>query len=448
MSETPDNALHSRLAHWVAGLGILVGALPARAFAADSAGLDVAFRNALEGGHTSTALGLVFLAGVGTSLTPCVYPMIAITVSVFGARQANTRREGARLSALFVLGMATLFTPLGVLAALTGGVFGAALSSPWILGGLGVLFMLFAASMFGAFELNLPASLRNRLARVGGVGPGGAFLLGLVSALVAAPCTGPVLAVLLTWVSTGGNAALGALSLFVYALGLGVLFFVVGTFAITLPKSGRWLEGVKSVFGIVMLVMAGYYLKDLLPWPLPHERSSAWLTSATLSTVAGLGLGAVQLSFHSSSLATRIRKTVGIALATVGLLATVTWMEALPAGAKISWQKDLDQARTEALGAGRPLLVDFGASWCAVCGELDRETFADPRVVAASRRFVSVHVDLSPGEVTAQRKAWLAAYGQKGLPLVVIHDAKGVERARFTRFVGPKELAASLSATR
>ena len=248
-----------KLSSHVRRISLCVAALlaaPAVARADALGDLEAPFRAALESGSFGMALGLVFLGGIATSFTPCVYPMIAITVSVFGARQTETRMQGALLSTAFVLGIAALFTPLGLVAAMTGGVFGSALSSPIVLIGLSLLFLGLAASMFGAFDLDLPSGLKNRLAMVGGVGVKGAFVLGLCSALIAAPCTGPVLGFLLTWVGTTGNVAFGALSLFVYALGLGLLFWLVGTFSVTLPKSGQWLEWIKSVFGIVMVVAA------------------------------------------------------------------------------------------------------------------------------------------------------------------------------------------------
>lgn len=422
-------------------MAIAVGMLflTSTAYADALGGLESPVRAALESGSFGFALMLIFAAGLATSLTPCVYPMIVITVSVFGARQSKTRWEGAVLSSFFVLGMCSLFTPLGVVAALTGGVFGAALANPLVLVGLAALFVALALSMFGAFELNLPAGLRNRLAQVGGVGNRGAFALGLVSALIAAPCTGPVLAFLLTWVGTTGNVVFGAVGLFTYALGLGVLFWVVGTFAISLPKSGTWLEAVKSVFGIVMLVMALYYLKDLLPWKAPTERQPLWLAGASFLVLLGLALGAVHLSFHSASKAILVRKGLGVGLAVLGSTFLIGWLQALPPGAKIAWQHDYAMASAQARKEGRPLLVDFGASWCGACGELDRHTFSDPSVVAAARDFVAVRVDLSPGQNTPAKRAILASYQQKGLPLVVLHRGTGEEAARVTSFIKPKD---------
>lgn len=398
--------------------------------------LAPSFQRALASGHWGPALGLVFAAGLATSLTPCVYPMIVITVSVFGARQAKSRVEGAGLSTAFVLGMAALFTPLGVFAGVTGSVFGAALANPLVLLALALIFLALAASMFGAFELSLPPALQNRLAQVGGLGYKGAFALGLVSALIAAPCTGPVLAVLLAWIGTTRNVGFGALSLFVYACGLGMLFWIVGTFAVGLPKSGRWLDWVKSVFGIVMIIMALFFVRDLLPdFTRPVVQSHALLIGGLALTIVGLGLGAVHLSFYEPSRAVRARKAVAIALTVLGAFTMVRWMEAPAPGAKIAWLSDYASAKQRAAALGLPLLVDFGASWCGACKELDHNTFQDPRVVAEGQRFVPVRVDLSPGEDTPEKRAILASYNQRGLPLVVMHDRSGAEKARVTSFV-------------
>ena len=411
--------------------------------------LEQPFTAALQQGSLGYALLLVFAAGLATSLTPCVYPMIAITVSVFGARESKSRTEAALLSSVFVLGIAALFTPLGLFAATTGGVFGAALANPVVLVGLALLFLALSASMFGAFDIDLPSSLKNRLATVGGVGYKGAFFIGLCSALIAAPCTGPVLGFLLTWVGTTGNVAFGALALFVYALGLGLLFWVVGTFSVSLPKSGQWLEWVKSVFGIVMVVAALYYLRDLIPglMDLPRRTSEFLLLGAGL-LVAGLAIGAVHLSFHDPRGSARARKALGVSLSVVGLAALVGYTQVLPEGAHIAWGEDYQAALQLAKSEQKPLLVDFGASWCGACKELEQKTFSDPRVVREGGRFVPVRVDLSPGKDTKEKREILASYAQRGLPLVVLHKPSGEVASRVTSFVEPEQFLELMRAVR
>ena len=410
-------------------------ALGAPASADSLSELTGPFAAALQDGSYLGALGLVFLAGLATSLTPCVYPMIAITVSVFGARQAESRARAALLSSAFVLGIAALFTPLGVISALTGNAFGSALASPWVVGALSALFAIMALSMFGLFDIALPSSLQNRLAQAGGFGLRGAFALGFANGLIAAPCTGPVLAVLLTWVATTGNVAFGALALFIYAIGIGVLFWFVGTFAITLPKSGHWVEWTKSAFGIAMLALAFYYLRGILPYPQPAVRDQLWLAAASGLLVGGVVVGAIHLSFKSDAWGARIRKAIGVTACVAGVLGIVGWAEALPPGAHISWVESFDAAKAQAVAEDRPMLVDFGADWCGACQELERDVLSDPRVVSEARRFVTVRVDLSTDKATDEKWALLKAYKQPGLPLVVLHNSDGSEASRVTGLV-------------
>ena len=158
------------------------------------------------------AFGVAFVGGVATSLTPCVYPLIPITVSIFGARKAGSRGEAMRLSGLYVLGIAAMYSALGVGAALTGAAFGSVMQNPWVIGFVALVLAAMAASMFGAFELQLPASWQGRLNAVGGAGRAGAFAMGLVSGIIAAPCTGPVLTAALAFVAAKGSVAFGTTS--------------------------------------------------------------------------------------------------------------------------------------------------------------------------------------------------------------------------------------------
>ena len=407
--------------------------------------IDTTMQTALSSGNLASTLAITFGAGVATSLTPCVYPMIAVTVSVFGARQTKSRAEAAMLSTSFVLGMAALFVPLGLAAALTGGVFGAALASPYVLVGLALLFAAMAASMFGAFSLDLPSGLKTRLSDMGGVGVKGAFVLGMVSALIAAPCTGPVLGALLTWVSSSRDVTVGSLGLLAYALGLGLLFWVVGTFAIALPKSGRWLGWVKSVFGVVLLAAALYYVRPLLTflsWPGFLSPGQLLALGAAL-VVVGMALGAIHLSFEHTPRRERVQKALGVGLMVAGLLACVRGFEAPHEGGLV-WREDFTRAEQEARSTGKPMLVDFSASWCGACGELDRHTFSHPDVVREGQRFVAVRVDLSPGKDTPEKRQYLARYAQRGLPLVVLHRRDGNEASRITGFVEPDEFVSLL----
>ena len=391
------------------------------------------------GGNVGGALLLAFVLGLLTSLTPCVYPMIAITVSVFGAKQAKSRLQSAGLSAMFVLGMSVLFTGIGIGVALSGGFFGDWLNNLWVVVGLAAVFVALALSMFGLWELSLPSGLQNRLAKAGGIGYQGAFVIGLAMAPLAAPCVGPPMALLLGLVGGTGDLVLGGAAMFVFSLGLGLLFFAVGTFAVALPKSGRWLEWPKSFFGAVLLVMALYYLGNFLPFR-PEERVFTWLAVGLGLTLAGLALGAIHLSFHAAR-SEQVRKTAGLAMLVAGLTAAMWWVQADPpvaAADAVVWQHDFHVAQAQAEREGRPLLIDFTASWCGACGELDQRTFSDPRVIQALQEqdVIPVKVDMSPDKIDDDRRAILARYQERGgLPLVILHGRDGRELNRITQFV-------------
>ncbi|HZZ85808.1 MAG TPA: cytochrome c biogenesis protein CcdA [Anaeromyxobacteraceae bacterium] len=395
------------------------------------------------------AFAIAFGGGVLTSLTPCVYPLIPITVSVFGARQAGSRRHAVALSGLYVLGIATMYSALGVGAALTGSAFGSATQNPWVLGAVALVFAVMAASMFGAFELQLPASLQGRLAQVGGAGHAGAFAMGLVAGVVAAPCTGPVLAAALTFVATRGSVLYGFGIMFTYALGVGLLFFVLGVFSVSLPKSGPWMDGVKSVFGVALLAAAGLFLESALPGLRPLFAATRGAAVAAAG-VAGLGvlLGALTGSFAAPG-PRRLAKGLGVALVVLGVVYAVGAADArraaVEARAPFAWEHDEPSALARARAEGRPVIVDFWADWCTACKELDHLAWADPQVQREAARFVRVKVD-GTGDDAAFEAAF-RKYAVVGMPTVVLIDPAGREVPdRITAAIPPEAMVAKLRA--
>lgn len=378
---------------------------------------------------------IAFGAGLGTCLTPCVYPMIAITVSVFGAKQAKTRSQALLLSTSFVLGIVALFTPMVVISALTGTVFGSVLSNPYVITGIALVFVAVAASMFGAFEMTLPESWMQRLSGVGGAGYGGAFLLGLVSGLVAAPCVGPILTMILTWIATTRNVPLGAAVGVAYAVGMGLPFWLVGTFAIGLPKGGKWMVGVKSFFGVVMLVVALYYLKNAFPVLAKFvQPTTMFAVIAGALAVFGVALGAIHLDWSDGGTAIKVRKGVGIAASVAGAFLLVVWI-GMPK-VQLAWLHNEGEALKMVQAEKRPLIIDFTAEWCGACKEMAKETFGDPRVLQAAGHFVAVKIDATNQDDPAVEDVQ-AKYQVKGLPTVLVIDSTGKERKRFTEKVGP-----------
>lgn len=381
--------------------------------------------------------GLIsWLSGLGVSLTPCVYPMIAVTVSVFGARQSKSRWEGVGLSSAFVLGLVAMFVPLGVIMGLTGQMMGSLLQAPWVVVGISLLFLTMAASMFGAFDMELPSSIQNRLSGLGGVGYKGAFLLGLVSGIVAAPCTGPFLTGMLAWIAQTQSAVSGALAMAAFALGLGCPFFLVGAFAVQLPKSGKWMVQVKYGLGVVLAVAALYFLGSKFPVLAELARPERWFLglAAAAGTAGVLGLlrasrwrGAAQVT----------GKIAGATLASLGFyLALASLLR--PSGS-LEWQPlTLEAARSLAKTEGKPVLADFTASWCVACRELEKYTFSDAAVGSEAGRFVAVKTDLSEADDPAAEKT-KREQRILGLPTVLVFNSRGEEALRCTDFVKPGE---------
>lgn len=221
------------------------------------------FHQALTELGLLATLGLLFIAGILTSLSPCVYPLIPITISIFGARQAKTKLEGLALSSVYVAGMVITYVVLGLIAASVGGLFGQALQSPAVLLSIGGLFAVLGLSSVGLFELRLPAGLQDKLSSGGRQGFVGALFMGLVAGIIAAPCVGPWLAGVLLFIFETQNRLLGTAFMTTFALGMGLLFLILGTFSSLisrLPRSGGWMEGLKATFGVVFIIVGVHYL--------------------------------------------------------------------------------------------------------------------------------------------------------------------------------------------
>ena len=242
------------------------------------------FERALARGGWLSAFFLVFLAGIGASLTPCVYPLIPITIGVFGASEAKSRTHAFMLSLVYVLGIVVTYSALGVAAALAGGLFGSALQSPVVLGSFAMMFIALGLSSLGLFELQLPTGLQTKLASSGGAGFGGALVMGLLAGVIAAPCVGPILSGVLLFITQTRDVLLGVALMSDFALGMGLLFIILGTFsslAHKLPQSGSWMDHVKTGFAIIFVAMGMRYL-GLSISELRDAPGAFWATAAHL----------------------------------------------------------------------------------------------------------------------------------------------------------------------
>lgn len=404
------------------------------------------------------AIPILFAAGVLTSLTPCVYPLIPITVSIFGARgKTSSRARAAALSSTYVLGIATMYSVLGVAAAASGKAFGSFMGNPWVVGVFALAMLAFAASMFGLFEIQLPSSLQTKLVSVGGIGFGSAFGMGLVAGIVAAPCTGPVLGAVLTFVASTRNLWFGFWLLFSYAMGMGLLFFVLGTFSVSLPKSGAWMDAVKTVLGVALVVVAISFVRPLLPRSPEVELGSFWFALiAGVAVAVAVLIGTVQKSFHDSA----VVKTLGLVLIVAALSFRLGWIVEpkladvhvtdaegnVSTLGRVDWMYDEPKALARAKAENKYLIIDFYADWCAACVELDKHTFSDPTVRRVlAEKFVMLKVDGT--DDTDEVIALQEKYGLVGMPLLAFVSPEGEQLSdpKVLGFMPPEKFLAELA---
>lgn len=444
--------------------GAAVAVLPFLIPTGPSTGLDAG--ELLQSGRLAFGAVVVFLGGLLTACTPCVYPLIPITVSIFGARKAESRGKALLLTTAYVIGMGAVFSGLGVVAALSGKAFGSALGNPWVVTGLAIFLLALASSMFGAFELALPASWATKLNTVGGAGLVGAFLMGSVSGFLAAPCTGPVLTGLLAFVAKTQSVGLGAGFLFLYAMGVGVPFFLLGVFTVKLPKGGVWMEWVKSVLGITLVALAFSYVKDAFPAlrdGVGHlaEQLGKWPGTgiAAALTVLGILLGAVHLSFKEGARQFAL-KGAGVALVVLALVMRGGAMNAEAATTSLTWHyrfpdapanpsvQSFEAKLAQAKASGKPVMIDFFADWCAACKELDRETYVAPAVAREASRFVNIKVDATNEDDAIQEL--YKRFGVQGLPTVAFVSTEGkvLDNPKVTGFLGPEQFLTEMKKVR
>jgi len=408
------------------------------------------------------ALGLAFVTGLLLSFSPCTYPMIPITVSIFAGQQRSIGR-GFIMSLFYVGSMALVYGLMGLVVSLVGGVFGAWLASPAVVIGIAIVFVIFALSMFGLYELQVPSALRQKLGTTkAGGGLMGAVVLGIVAALVVSPCVGPFVAGILLYVATHGSPYVGFLTLFVFALGLGTLFVIIGTFSSAinaLPNSGEWMESVKKFFGFVLLLMASYFLRTIVA-----PEVTALLTALVLLSF-GVFAGGLDRLTSESGFFSRLKKFLGIIALLIGgylfvgtiltqglVLPPVSqWVSSSggPAGSHetelIPWETDLEAGLARAKAEGKPVLIDTWATWCINCRVLEKKTFGNPDVAQEAKRFVPIKVQLetadSPITLDFKQRFGLRQYS---LPTTLLLDSEGSVQRMLQGVVGPDDMIAEM----
>jgi thiol:disulfide interchange protein DsbD len=382
---------------------------------------------------------LAFLGGLALNLTPCVYPLIPVTVGYF-ASQAGSRARTFWLASLYVTALALVYAAIGTAAALTGGLFGNLLQNHYVLGGMAALMIGLALGMLGLYEVRLPASL-NRFTDAR-PGAGGALAMGATMGLVAAPCIGPFVAALLAYVGARGDALVGFALFLSLGLGLGLpylpLALVSDAFA-RWPRAGTLLILAKRLLGFALLGLALWFLVPILGLSLFRIGLEA------LAVGGGIALIAWPIEGETTA-ARRARGIVAVAL----ILLPVILRVAQPPERKIEWKPYSPAILAEAAAAGKPVVVDVTASWCLPCQELDAITFSNPAVADALAEVVAVKADVTGPEIDAEVRRLLDEKSIRGVPTVLFIDATGRERTdlRLTGFELPSPFGVRLNALR
>ncbi|HEY5039329.1 MAG TPA: cytochrome c biogenesis protein CcdA, partial [bacterium] len=404
----------------------------------DSPGENIIAKFLREKGILVTFV-LIFLGGLALNLTPCVYPMIPITISYFGNQKMEKPAVILLRAAAYVVGISLTYSSLGVIAALTGKIMGSTLQSHWVLAGISIVLITLSLSMFGFYEIQAPAWLLKKVASGNTQGWVGALGMGLVFGIVAAPCVDPFSIGLLTFVAAKANPFLGFIMFFTLSLGLGFPYLWLGFFSSgiqRLPKSGMWMVWVKKVFGLVLLGMPLYFLNPLLPEGFNHYAVSVYLA------ICGVLLGFLFSGHGVTAGFKRFQNLFGVFLILAGLMVFKAWPQAVELPFKNYDPGLLQEAQKE----GKPVFVDFSASWCLPCKELEVKTFSDLRVHEAFKEWVLLKADLTQFS-SAPVEELKKAYGIMGVPTLVFIGLDGREKKnlRIVGFINVDELLKKIS---
>jgi thiol:disulfide interchange protein DsbD len=407
----------------------------------------------LAGGDLWVIVTLFFGFGLLLALTPCVFPMIPILSGIIAGQGADvTTGKAFGLSVAYVLAMALTYTVAGVAAGLFGANIQAAFQNPWVLGAFAMVFVGLALSMFGFYELQLPSGLQTRLAALSNRQRGGTLagvaVMGLLSALIVSPCIAPPLAGALIFIGQTGNAVFGGAALFALSLGMGAPLILIGTSAgKLLPRAGAWMDVVKAVFGVLLLGVAIALIERIVPTAV------AMVMWALLLICSGVYMGALRHLSPEAGGWNKLWKGLGFALLVYGVAMLVGAAAggrdtlqplrglgfgrgpAAESGVTFKRIKTVDDLDHELAAAkGMPVMLDFYAKWCVSCQEMERDTFSDPAVANALKRFVPLRADVTDND--AQDRALMEGrFGILGPPAILFFGRDGQE-LRGYRVVG------------
>jgi thiol:disulfide interchange protein DsbD len=407
----------------------------------------------LQGGKLLVIVPAFLLLGLGLAFTPCVLPMVPILSSIIVGEGSQVRRSrGFILSLAYSLGMAIVYTALGVAAGLVGEGLAAALQNPWVLGAFGLLMVGMALSMFGFYELQLPGALQTRLADASGRQSSGklagVFAMGAISALIVGPCVAAPLAGALVYISQTRDVVIGGAALFAMAAGMSIPLLLVGVSAGSLlPRAGMWMDAVKKFFGVLMLAMALWLVSPVLPAALVMVLWSVLLIGYAANLLRGSRQwGAIAAAIVFAMLGTV--QLVGVATGGRDALAPLAHLKAGAPHQGLAFTRVKTVAQLDAALAaldGKTAMLDFYADWCVSCKEMEKLTFIDPRVKAQLAGTALLQVDVTGND--ADDKAMLKRFGLFGPPGIILFDKSGREiaDARVIGFQDADKFSRSLS---
>ena len=374
-------------------------------------------------------LGLifVFLGGLALNLTPCVYPLIPITIGYFGGQSEGSTKKLFLMGLMFLIGMSITYSVIGVVTSLTGSVFGSLLQNTFVIIFVALVFVVLSLSMFGVYEFKMPDAL---VAKAGGAKGGlyGAFFMGLTMGIVAAPCIGPFVLGLVTYVAAKGDPLYGFLMFFVLSLGLGFPYLFLAIFSgkiKKLPRAGEWMDGVKHIFGFILLGMALYFLVPILP-----ESFSGYILPVYMILTALYLLFIDKLSNNI-----KVFRIIKIAFSVILIFVAVYSLVPSEKNS-IEWQHY--SGNIELSQADKPVIIDFYADWCIPCKELEASTFSNPEVIKASKGYLALKANMTKS-LSPQVELLRNKFNIIGVPTVLILNKKGDEVKRITGFVDAKE---------
>ncbi len=376
---------------------------------------------------------LVLLGGLALNLTPCVYPLIGVTIAYFGNQGGGPRRV-LTLAILFVLGIAIMFSSVGVAVALSGGLFGAAMQNPFVLSAVAAMMLVLAASSFGFFVIQ-PPQFMAQWAGAARPGYAGSFLMGLGMGVVAAPCIGPIVLGLLLMVERSGNPLFGFALFFTLAVGLGLPYVGLAMAAGSirrLPRSGEWLAWVEQLFGFILVGLAIYFLDPVIPNHLMSRVLPYY------AAVVGIFLGFLSPAGRNWRPFLVLRSGLGIVAVGALIFMMIPRAKVKP----VDFQPFDAVQLGNATAKRKPVLVDFAADWCIPCREMDHSTFVDPAVVKEAQRFVRMRADLTAQD--DKNAAIRSKFNIQGVPTTVLIDSNGQIKHQKVGYIGAKEMLDNL----